>query len=234
MKTTSAETSFLCKRCGNYASINPKQPSMRTCRACLRDLQQEGYKKKGSNKKRTNKNHHTQPRPCAECKVLFRPAYNKQRFCSRPCSNTHNGRLSQEVRRAKARIAAEAKVISRTHSLNDAIPKTDATSDSAKKRAKVAALVVERLMLGVYANAERVDKEIEMLAEAMDDVWDKVEALEKRPDMSPNVAAVDQAEAEFAYIKDSLRKLLAAVEDMGIKNAAIDARLSRLEKDLGV
>lgn len=44
----------------------------------------------------------------------------------------------------------------------------------------------------------------------------------------------DQLIAEIGYLKEAIRKATTLVEDQGIRSTAIDARLARLEKDLGV
>lgn len=229
------ETTYTCKRCGDHTAVNPKQPHIRTCGRCLGELQKEGRAK--ATKKRSKKSNRT-PRVCECCKVLFRPNYNGQRFCATSCSNKANSYKAVQARRAKhvedSASARSTEPDAKTQNVRADLPPYDNASEKNKKRAKVAALVTERILLGIFVDSENMRKEFDDVSVVLDGLCDKVEALEKRAEMSPNVAAVDQAEAEFAYIKDSLRKLLAAVEDVGIKNTAIDARLTRLEKDLGV
>lgn len=58
--------------------------------------------------------------------------------------------------------------------------------------------------------------------------------FEARLQERAKTADADQMAAEIGYLKEAIRKATTLVEDQGIRSTAVDHRLARLEKDLGV
>lgn len=224
--TTDTRTTYRCKRCDVEVAINPKQPHIRTCGSCLSELQREGRKKAARKRPKVAGR---QPRICEECKVLYRPGHKDQRFCCMSCSNKHNSQQAHSTRREKSKAATETDTAENISAPADVEQEPVVLPDTDRRRRVLTS--VGKYLAGMMADMYDT---IDTLRETSDDMQGKLATLSQRDQMSPTIASVDQAEAEFAYIKDSLRKLLHAVEDMGIRQTAIDSRLTRLEKDLGV
>lgn len=104
------------------------------------------------------------------------------------------------------------------------VQKTEETPTHALASAAQSLHPLLRFLEGLHLRVTRLEARMQA----------RLEEFEMKMQEAAKATDSDQLAAEVGYLKEAIRKATMLIEDQGIRSAAVDSRLARLEKDLGV